>query len=87
MSEDQVHVLLSNLARIEERIETLRRELLHHTKEEHKEFKEALEEGRATREAVAEIQTTARVARWIATAVAGVAGFAVWAMDHFKFKG
>ena len=74
------------LGRLDERMASLQRDLTHHTREEHKEFREALDRVAALQASVAEIHAGLRVLRWIGVAVAGAAAAVAWALDHVRLQ-
>jgi len=84
--DDVLAHMVSVVARIEEQVIAIRRDLDRHFTTEHQEIDESLVEVQALRADVAEIHVAAKVSRWIATAVAGLAGAAIWAMDHIRMK-
>lgn len=75
--DDVLAHMVSVVARIEEQVIAIRRDLDRHFTTEHQEIDESLVEVQALRADVAEIHVAAKVSRWIATEVAGLAGAAI----------
>lgn len=74
------------LGRIEERLTSLQRSLEHHMREEHSEFREALEVVSEVRGDIRDIHQAGRVTRWIALAIAAIATTGLWVWDNVRFK-
>ena len=87
---DQTHRDLTSLGitvgRLDERLASIHRSLEHHMREEHKDFECALEKVDKLHETVRDLNSAARVTRWIAMIVAALASAAIWIKDHIIFR-
>lgn len=86
--DDQTHRDLTSLGitvgRLDERLVSIHQALQHHMKEEHKDFQEALKKVDQLHETVRDLHAAARVTRWIAAVVAGLASVFVWLKDNIR---
>ena len=91
IAHDQTHRDLTSLGitvgRLDERLVAIHRALEHHMREEHKDFEAALEKVDKLHETVRDLHSAAKITRWIAAIVAGLASAAIWIKDHIIFKG
>lgn len=55
-------------------------------REEHRDFEEALKKVDSLHDTVRDLHSAAKITRWIAMAVAGLASAIIWIKDHIIFR-
>lgn len=88
--DDRAHrdsaALAITVGRLDERLKSIHNALDQHMKEEHRDFKAALQKVDELHSTVRDLHSAAKVTRWIAAVVSGMAVVVIWIRDHIVLR-